>query len=106
MPKKKTKKKAKKPAKKTPKKVAKKTSKKVIKKKTAKVGNGPYPPVDVCCGGTVSVGSSYVPFSNATGVPQTVSNCQLWNGAAAIAAGVNPTPVPITINPPPQKGAQ
>jgi hypothetical protein len=67
-----------------------------------------YPPPDVCCGGTVSVGSAYVPFVNSTGAPQTLSNCQLWRGSAAVPPtpqGGNPTPVPITINPPPAAGS-
>ena len=67
-----------------------------------------YPSPDVCCGGTVAVGSTYVPFVNPTGAPQTLSNCHLWQGSVAIPAtppGGNPTPVPITTNPAPQKGA-
>jgi hypothetical protein len=65
-------------------------------------------PPDVCCGGTVLVGSTYVPFVNSTGAPQTLSNCALWRGSVAIPAtppGGNPTPVPITTNPAPQKGS-
>ena len=74
-------------------------------KEKSKAMNDPYPPVDVCCGGTIPVGQNYVPFINSTGTPQTVSNCRLWQGAAAIAATGTVIPVAITMNPKPPTGS-
>jgi hypothetical protein len=74
------------------------------KKTRAKEMADPYPPVDVCCGGTIPVGQNYIPFSNTTGTPQTVSNCVLWGG---VVIGIAPGSknVPVTLNPKPQKGS-
>jgi hypothetical protein len=73
-------------------------------KKQSKAMADPYPPVDVCCGGTIPVGQNYIPFANSTGAPQTLSNCVLWGGVAiGVASGSKN--VPITINPLPQKGS-
>jgi hypothetical protein len=73
-------------------------------KKKSKALVDPYPPVDVCCGGTIPVGQNYIPFSNSTGGPQTLSSCVLWGGGAiAVASGSHN--VPITIRPLPQQGS-
>jgi len=76
------------------------------KETRAKEMADPYPPVDVCCGGTIPVGQNYIPIVNSTGAPQTISGCTLWGGVAVgVAAGVRIQNVPITINPLPQKGS-
>jgi hypothetical protein len=74
-------------------------------KNKSKAMADPYPPVDVCCGGTIPVGQNYIPFINSTGAPQTLSNCVLWGGVAvAVAAGSQIKNVPITVKPLPPKG--
>ncbi len=67
----------------------------------------PYPPVDICCGGTIPVGQNYVPFVNSTGAPQSVSNCALFGGAriAVPATTGSSYNVPIAINPLPRAGS-
>lgn len=73
-------------------------------KKKSKALTDPYPPVDVCCGGTIPVGQAYIPFANSTGASQTVSSCALWGG---VVIGIAPGSrnVPITLNPLPPKGS-
>jgi hypothetical protein len=76
-------------------------------KNKSKAMADPYPPVDVCCGGTIPVGQNYIPFVNSTGTFQTVSNCVLWGGVAVAVAptsGSQTHNVPITVKPLPPKG--
>lgn len=75
-------------------------------KSKSKAGVDPYPPVDVCCGGTIPLNQNYVPFTNGTGAYQTVSGCSLFSGVAVRVPPTSGTPhnVPITSNPLPTAG--
>jgi len=67
----------------------------------------PYPPVDVCCGGTIPVNQNYVPFSNTSGTNQTVSNCRLFPGVSVVIRPTQPGSaqnMPIGMNPLPAAG--
>jgi hypothetical protein len=75
------------------------------KETSAKGMADPYPPVDVCCGGTIPVGQNYVPLVNSTGASQTVS-CALWGGVAVVVLpGSQTKNVPLTIRPLPPQGS-
>jgi len=58
------------------------------------VGDGPYPPVDICNGGTVSAGSQSAIFANGTGAPCTITTVDrnLFPVPQHIAPGLNTVP--------------